>query len=191
MADEYPVLTFASDATWEAWLRENHDRALGVWLRIAKAGKAERTVTHLEALDVALCYGWIDGQRKPLDGTHFLQKFTHRRPRSMWSRINTEKVARLIEAGRMTDAGLAEVEAAKRDGRWDAAYASWGSATMPDDLTRALDATPAARKKFDELDSRNRYAIVYRVETAKRPQTRRARIEKYVAMLAEGRTIYP
>lgn len=191
MADEYPVLTFASDATWEAWLRENHDRALGVWLRIAKAGKAERTVTHLEALDVALCYGWIDGQRKPLDGTHFLQKFTHRRPRSMWSRINTEKVARLIEAGRMTDAGLAEVEAAKLDGRWDAAYASWGSGTMPDDLTRALDATPAARKKFDELDSRNRYAIVYRVETAKRPQTRRARIEKYVAMLAEGRTIYP
>lgn len=188
---ELPVRLFKDAAAWEAWLARQHANSAGMWLRIAKAASNVTSVSYAEALDVALCYGWIDGQRKPLDGTHFLQKFTHRRPRSMWSRINTEKVERLVEAGRMTEAGLAEIEAAKRDGRWNAAYASWGSGAVPEDLRRALDARPAAMERFAQLDGRNRYAIVFRVETAKRPETRRTRIEKYVEMLAEGRTIYP
>jgi uncharacterized protein YdeI (YjbR/CyaY-like superfamily) len=148
-------------------------------------------VTHAEALDIALCHGWIDGQRQPFDGEWFLQRFTPRRARSNWSKVNREKVAALVAAGRMQPRGLAEVERAKADGRWAAAYDPASKAAVPDDLQRALDANPAARDFFATLKGNNRYAILYRIQDAKRPETRARRIETFVAMLADGKTFYP
>lgn len=190
MADELPVLTFPSPTELEAWLEEHHASSEGIWLRIAKKGKAEPTVTHAEALELALCFGWIDSQRRGLDETHFLQRFTPRRPRGRWSRINRDKVEELTAAGRMRPAGLAEVEAAKADGRWEAAYEGQRTAEVPPDLQQELDANPAAREFFEGLDSRNRYAIVYRLGEAKKAETRERRLQKFVGMLERGEKIH-
>ena len=190
MTADYPVLPFETAADWEAWLDENHATADGVWLKIARKATGVRSVTHAEALDVALCYGWIDGQRNRCDDVWFLQKFTPRRARSPWSQVNQGKVAALIAEGRMRPAGLAEIERAKADGRWDAAYAGPRTAEVPEDLQRALDGNEAAKAAFATLSSQNRYAILYRVHDAKRPETRARRIAKFVEMLAEGRTLH-
>ena len=185
-----PVVGFSSSVEWEAWLAENHATSNGLWLKIRKQGAGGPSVTYDEALDVAICYGWIDGQKDSFDGEYWLQRFTPRRPGSKWSRRNREKATELIEQGRMQPAGLREVEAARSDGRWDSAYAGSSAATVPEDLQRALDANPAARDFFGTLDRQNRYAILYRVQDAKKPETRAQRIAKFVAMLAEGKKLY-
>lgn len=185
------MLGFETRTAWETWLEEHHEDVGGVWLRIPRKDSGLAGVDYATALESALCYGWIDGHKKGLDDTHWLQRFTPRRPRSRWSAVNRRKALDLIEQGRMRPSGLREVERARADGRWEAAYASQSTATVPDDLRAALDAVPAARDFFGTLDSRNRYAILHRVQEAKRPQTRAARIEKYVAMLAEGEKINP
>ncbi len=190
-SDDLPILPFASQAAWEAWLEDNHADTQGLWLKIAKKASGIETVTHAEALDVALCFGWIDGQRGRFDDEWFVQRFTPRRARSRWSQINRDKVGRLIADGRMRPAGLSEVERAKGDGRWDAAYASQSTIEVPDDLQQALDANPAAREFFATLKGTNRYAVLYRIHDAKRAETRSRRIEKFVAMLARGEKLYP
>jgi uncharacterized protein YdeI (YjbR/CyaY-like superfamily) len=189
--DALPQLSFASAAEWEAWLEANHDSSEGVWLKIAKKGSGIASVTNAEALEVGLCFGWINGRREAHDDDYYLQRYTRRRPRSKWSRINVEKVAELTAAGRMRPAGLAEVERAKADGRWDAAYESPKRMGVPDDLERELAVRPAAREFFEGLDSRNRYAILYRLAEAKRPETRARRLAKFVAMLEAGEPINP
>jgi uncharacterized protein YdeI (YjbR/CyaY-like superfamily) len=189
--DGLPQLTFPSAAEWEAWLEANHNSSEGVWLKIAKKGRGIASVTNAQALDASLCFGWINGRREALDDDYYLQRYTRRRPSSKWSRINVEKVAKLTAAGRMRPAGLAEVERAKADGRWDAAYESPKRMGVPDDLERELAARPAAREFFKRLDSRNRYAILYRLAEAKRPETRARRLAKFVAMLEAGERIYP
>ncbi|MGH2461056.1 MAG: YdeI/OmpD-associated family protein [Chloroflexota bacterium] len=186
-----PVLGFASAADWEAWLAENGAASAGLGLKIGKRGASEPGVTYDEALDVALCHGWIDGQKNPFDEESWLQRFTPRRPGSKWSRRNRDKATDLIVQGRMRPAGLREVEAARADGRWEAAYAGSSTIEVPDDLRHALEANPAARDFFATLDRTNRYAILYRVEDAKRPETRARRIATFVAMLAEGKKLHP
>lgn len=188
---ELPVLGFPSAEAFAAWLAKEHGSSAGVWLKIAKPAADEPSVTYDEALDVALCFGWIDGQKRGLDEAYWLQRFTPRRGRSRWSRRNREKAEALISAGRMQRAGLQEVEVAKADGRWEAAYAGSRTAEVPDDLQQALDAVPAAAEFFAALDRQNRYAVLYRVQDAKRAETRARRIATFVEMLAEGRTIYP
>ena len=191
MATDPPVKSFASQETWERWLDRNHGNEEGVWLKVAKKSSGKRTVSVPEALEIALCYGWIDGQRKALDGDHFLQRFTPRRRRSRWSKINRDSATALIERGRMRPPGLAEVERAKADGRWAAAYDSPSKIQPTTELLAALEASPKAKALFEELDSQNRYAILYRVHDAKRPETRTRRIEKFVEMLSRGETPYP
>jgi uncharacterized protein YdeI (YjbR/CyaY-like superfamily) len=190
MPADLPVVGFATEGEWEAWLHREHAASAGVWLRIARKGAGGESVSYAEALDVALCYGWIDGQKDRLDDRDWLQRFTPRRPRSRWSRRNRERAEALIEAGRMQPAGMREVERARSDGRWESAYDSHATATVPDDLRRALDENPAAARMFATLDSRNRYAILYRVQEARRAETRARRIAGFVEMLAEGRTIH-
>jgi uncharacterized protein YdeI (YjbR/CyaY-like superfamily) len=185
-----PTIAFASRADWAAWLHEHHGDADGIWLKLAKKGSGIASVTQSEAVEVALCYGWIDGQAKPIDDDHWLQRFTPRRPRSRWSKRNRDRALSLIASGEMQPAGLREVERAKADGRWDAAYESPRTATVPDDLQAALDADDEARAFFESLDNANRYAILYRVQDAKKPETRARRIEKYVAMCRERRRIH-
>ncbi len=187
---DLPILECESQAAWSEWLEHNHASADGVWLKFAKKGSGARTVAYAEAVEEALCYGWIDGQAAGHDETYYLQRFTPRRSRSKWSLINREKATRLIAEGRMKPAGHEQVEAAKADGRWDAAYPSPSAATVPDDLQQALDQNPQAKASFEQLTSQNRYAILYRVHDAKRPETRAKRIAEYVAMLAERRTLY-
>jgi uncharacterized protein YdeI (YjbR/CyaY-like superfamily) len=187
--DDLPILEFPDRTAWRTWLESMHDASRGVWIKIAKKASGIPTVTHAEALEDALCYGWIDGQRAPHDDTHFLQRFTPRRPRSKWSEINRDKAITLIENGRMTPAGLAQIEAAKADGRWEAAYAPQSSQAIPDDFQRALDENPAANEFFKTLTGVRRFAFLYRIGDAKRPETRTRRIREYVAMLAEGRTL--
>jgi uncharacterized protein YdeI (YjbR/CyaY-like superfamily) len=184
-------LPFASREAWEAFLEERHATSDGLWLRIAKKGSGIESVTYDQAVEVALCYGWIDGQVRRFDESYYLQRFTPRRPRSKWSKVNREKVTDLIERGEMKAAGLREVERARADGRWDAAYDSPGTATVPEDLQRELEKNEQARKFFSELDGRNRYAILYQIQDARRPETRARRIQKYVAMLAERQKPYP
>jgi uncharacterized protein YdeI (YjbR/CyaY-like superfamily) len=184
--DGLPQLAFASGAEWEEWLEVNHDSAEGVWLKLAKKGSGIPSVTLAEALDACLCFGWIDGLRRSLDDNYFLQRYTPRRARSKWSRINVEKVAKLTAAGRMRPAGLAEVERAKADGRWEAASESPRQMGVPEDLERELAARPAARASFDGLDSRSRYAVLYGLADAKRPETRARRLAKFVAKLEAG-----
>jgi uncharacterized protein YdeI (YjbR/CyaY-like superfamily) len=188
---DLPILRFASREEWRAWLAAQHATSAGVWLKLAKAGTGIASVTYAEALEVALCHGWIDGQKGGFDDEFWLQRFTPRKPRSRWSRINRDKATALIERGEMEPAGLREVDAAKADGRWDAAYEGQRTATVPDDLQRALDANPAAAAFFSTLDGANRYAILYRVQDAKKPETRARRIDKYVAMLAAGEKLHP
>jgi uncharacterized protein YdeI (YjbR/CyaY-like superfamily) len=185
------VVAFASQAEWEAWLADQHEASSSVWLKIAKKASGIETVSHAQAVEAALCYGWIDGQARPFDDDHWLQRFTPRRPRSRWSKVNRAKALALIEAGRMQPAGLQEIERAKADGRWEAAYASPSAIEVPEDLRAALEGNDRAREFFAKLDSRNRYAILYRIQDAKKAETRARRIEKFVAMLDEQRTIYP
>ena len=185
------MLAFGSPQSWRDWLAEHHQTSPGLWLKIAKKGAGTPTVSYAEAIDDALCYGWIDGQKGKLDDEHWLQRFTPRKPRGRWSKINREKAERLITEGRMHPAGLREVEAARADGRWDAAYEGQATAAVPPDLARELDLNPVAKEFFATLNSANRYAILYRIQDAKRPQTRADRIAKYVAMLNEHKTIHP
>jgi uncharacterized protein YdeI (YjbR/CyaY-like superfamily) len=189
--DGLSTISFPSVIEWEAWLEENHAASDGVWVEIAKKGTGIESVRYPEVLETALCFGWIDGRREGLDDRHFLQRFTPRRPRSRWSRINRETAERLIEEKRMRPAGHAEVERAKADGRWEAAYEGQRRSTVPDDLQRELDARPKAKANFAGLNSRNRYAILYRLQDAKRPQTRARRLAKFVEMLEAGETIHP
>ncbi len=188
---DLPVLPFASQAKWEQWLDANHEKAAGVWLKIAKKNAGIPTVTYAEALESALCYGWIDGQKRAFDEEYFLQRFTPRRPKSIWSKINCEKVEQLIKAGRMKPAGMHAVESAKADGRWDAAYASQGKADIPADFQAALDANPDAKAFFATLSSTNRYAIYFRIQNANKLETRQRNIAKFIEMLEQGKTIYP
>lgn len=188
---DLPIMPFASQRYFEQWLDAHHESSAGLWLKIAKKDTRIATVTYAEALDVALCYGWIDGQKRAFDEKYFLQRFTPRRPKSIWSKINCEKVEQFIKEGRMKPAGMKAVESAKADGRWDAAYASQGKADIPADFKVALDANPQAKAFFATLSSVNRYAIYFRIQNAKKPETRRRNIEKFIAMLAAGETIYP
>jgi uncharacterized protein YdeI (YjbR/CyaY-like superfamily) len=187
---DQPVLPFASKEDFEGWLEEHHADSDGVWIKIAKKGTGISSVNRAQALDVALCFGWIDGQAKPIDETHYLQKFTPRRERSKWSKINVRKVAELIESGAMRPAGHAEIERAKADGRWEAAYDSPRTSTVPPDLQAELDKDPEVKASFDGLNSANRFAILYRLQDAKKPETRARRLEKFVAMLKRGETIH-
>jgi uncharacterized protein YdeI (YjbR/CyaY-like superfamily) len=186
---EQPVLFFATPAALEAWLDEHDEESDGIWLKFAKKGSGIRSVVYAEAVEIALCHGWIDGQAKRLDEEHYLQRFTPRRPRSKWSMINREKAERLIAEGRMRPAGLREIERAREDGRWDDAYDPPATATVPDDFQQALDAEPAAREFFETLGSTKRYSFLYRIADAKRPETRARRIAEYVDLLREGRTL--
>jgi uncharacterized protein YdeI (YjbR/CyaY-like superfamily) len=186
-----PIVFCERQADWAVWLQENHATSDGVWLRLAKKSSGLRSVTYDEALEIALCYGWIDSQSRGYDQQFSLQKFTPRRAKSVWSRINREKAQRLMDAGQMKPAGLRAVEAARRDGRWDAAYDSPGQTTVPADLQAALDGNPAASAFFATLDSRNRYAILHRIQMAKTAETREKRIRRFVEMLARGEKIYP
>ena len=189
--DPLPVMTFESTDAWDAWLAAHHAGSPGLWLKIAKKGAAGRTISYSDALDVALCHGWIDGQKGRHDDEYWLQRFTPRKPGSNWSKINTERAAALIESGRMRPAGLREVERAQADGRWEQAYESQSRVTVPEDLARALAANERARAFFATLDSANRYAILYRIGTAKKPETRAKRIDTFVAMLSEHKKIHP
>ena len=188
---DLPVHRFADQAAFEAWLEAEHERSPGIYVLLAKKGAPEPTLKQSEMVESLLCFGWIDGQVKGLDEHHFLTRVTPRRPRSVWSAKNGEWAGRLIEAGRMRPAGLREVERAKADGRWEAAYESWGTAQVPDDLAEALAASDRAREAFEGLDSRNRYSILYRIGDAKRPETRARRIATFVAMLEAGERLYP
>ncbi|MBT2334314.1 YdeI/OmpD-associated family protein [Variovorax paradoxus] len=178
-------------ASWTRWLKSHHGTAAGVWLRMAKKGSGIASIDHPAALEEALCWGWIDGQRKSDGDQYFLQRFTPRTKRSIWSQINRAKVLKLIEEGRMQPAGLAEIERARADGRWDAAYEAASVATVPPDLQVALDANRKAAKFFATLDARNRYAVLFRTQGAKKPETRARRIAQFVEMLAKGEKIHP
>lgn len=191
MAADLPVLTFSDAAAFDAWLGAGGAASPGCWLVLAKKGSGATTLSRDEAVDVALCHGWIDGQARPVDERFWSVRFTPRKPGSRWAALNCARVERLIAAGRMTRRGLAEVEAAKADGRWDAAYQPPSRIVVPDDLQAALDAVPAAKTAFETLDGANRFAVLYRVTTAKKPQTRANWIDKLVAMLARGETIHP
>ncbi len=186
-----PILPFASQREWETWLGEHHRTSKGLWLKMAKKASGIDSVNYAEALDVALCHGWIDGQKGAFDDTFWIQKFTPRGPRSKWSKINVDKALALIEAGRMKPAGLAEIEKAQSDGRWEQAYDSQSKATIPEDLQRELDRNPEAAKFFATLDSANRYAVLYRIQEAKKPETRARRIEKFIGMLNRHEKLHP
>jgi uncharacterized protein YdeI (YjbR/CyaY-like superfamily) len=188
--DGLPRIAFASQAEWEQWLEGNHAVSAGVWIKMAKKATGIDSVAYPGVLESALCFGWIDGRREALDERYFLQRFTPRSSRSRWSRINRGKAEQLIAAGRMRAAGLAEVERAKADGRWEAAYAGQKSSTVPADLQQELDARPKAKAFFAELNSQNRYAILYRLEEAKKPETRARRLAKFVAMLEMGEALH-
>jgi uncharacterized protein YdeI (YjbR/CyaY-like superfamily) len=188
--DGLPHISCVSAAEWERWLEANHALSEGVWIKMAKKNTGIESVRYPEVLESALCFGWIDGRREALDERYLLRRFTPRRPRSNWSRINREKAERLIAEGRMRPAGLAEVERARADGRWDAAYLGQRSITVPEDLQRELDARPKAKAFFAELSSQNRYAILYRLQDAKKPETRARRLARFVAMLEAGEAIH-
>ena len=184
-------LSFNSQRDWASWLAKHHGSSPGVWLRIAKTGSGLASVTYAEAIESALCHGWIDGQKKSDDETHWLQRFTPRTARSIWSKINRDKALALIERGAMKPAGQKEVERAQADGRGDRAYDSHRSSTVPDDLRAALDARPTAHRFFDTLDAQNRYAILWRIQTAKKAETRARRIATLVDMLAKHEKLHP
>ena len=188
--DGLPVLHVADPDGWRDWLTA-HGGARGVWLVLAKKGSGVASPTYVEAVEEALCVGWVDGKAVRRDERTYLQRFTPRRPRSVWSQVNVERVARLTAEGRVRPQGLAAVEVARANGQWDRAYAPPSTIEVPDDLRAALDAVPAAAQAFAALDAQNRYAVLYRVQDAKRPQTRARRIETYVEMLARGERLHP
>ena len=185
------IVGFAACVDWEEWLEANHVTSAGLWLKLAKKGAGVDSVSYAQALEVALCFGWIDGQKRSFDEQFWLQRFTPRSPRSRWSRINRDKAQALVEQGRMRPAGAEQIDRAKEDGRWAQAYEGQRLATVPEDLQRALDTSPAAKTFFETLDRANRYAVVYRVQDAKRPETRARRIAKFVAMLESHEKIHP
>jgi len=185
---ELPILPFESKKKWADWLAKQHNKSAGAWLKLAKKGTGIPSVTYEEALDVALCYGWIDGQKGSFDDKYWLQKFTPRGAKSIWSKINTEKVERLIASGEMKPAGVKAVEAAKQDGRWDAAYSSQKNISVPDDFQTALNKNKKAKAFFESLTSGRRYSFLFRVTTAKKAETREKRIRQFVAMLERGET---
>jgi uncharacterized protein YdeI (YjbR/CyaY-like superfamily) len=185
------VLSFADPERWSKWLAEHHASSPGLWLKIAKKGSEAPSVTYAQALEVALIWGWIDGQKGKLDDAWWLQRFSRRGPKSIWSKINRDKAVALIEAGKMRPPGLLEVERAKKDGRWAAAYEGQKSATVPPDLAQALAANPRAARFFETLESYNRYAVLFRIHTAKKTETRARRIEKFVEMLAKHEKVHP
>ena len=189
--DDLPLLTFAETESLERWLDEQGETSPGAWLRFARKGAPEPTVSKSDAIDCALAYGWVDGQLGRVDAHFFKTRFTPRRPRSAWSQINRQRVERLEAAGRMRPQGRAQVEQAKADGRWAAAYAGQREAAADADLDAALDAEPAARELFDALDAANRFAVLYRVQQTKTPEKRAAKIAELVAMLSRGETIHP
>ena len=189
MPDDLPIKHFKDQKAWEKWLAANAD-GKGIWLRIAKKDSGIASVNYAEALEVALCHGWIDGQKRGHDEQFFLQRFTPRRPRSLWSRINIAHVERLIAAGRMQANGLREIEAARADGRWDAAYQSFSGVEVPVELAEALKKNRKAKAFFDQLDKTNRYSFCWRVHTARKVETRVARAQKFVEMLARGEKIH-
>lgn len=190
MKAEYPTLEYADAAAWRAWLDGNHASVDGIWLRMYKKASGVPSVYYAEALDEALCYGWIDGQVKKYDEVSYLQKFTPRRPRSLWSKRNIEYISRLTESGKMMPAGLAEVERAKSDGRWEAAYDKPSEMKVPDYFQSTLDSRPNAKLAFESLNKTNRYAILWNLQTAKTEATRIRRMEKFLVMLEEGRKLY-
>jgi uncharacterized protein YdeI (YjbR/CyaY-like superfamily) len=189
--DQLPILAFESASALDTWLAGHHDDAAGIWLKLAKKGSGIPSVSYSEAVDVALCHGWIDGQKGSFDDEYWLQRLTPRKPGSKWSRINTQRAAALTESGRMRPAGLREVERAKADGRWEAAYHSQSTAAVPADLAAALVENAEASAFFKTLNSANRYAILYRIADAKRPETRAKRIAGFVAMLSEHKKLHP
>jgi uncharacterized protein YdeI (YjbR/CyaY-like superfamily) len=188
---DLPVIAFKSQQAWDAWLASQPAQSKGLWLKLAKKSSGIASVSKPEAIDAALCHGWIDGQLDSFDADYWLIRFTPRQSTSKWSEKNRARALQLVELMRMRPAGLSEIERAKKDGRWDAAYAPQSTAQVPDDLRAALAKNNKASSFFEKLDGTNRYAILYRIHDAKKPETRIARIEKYVAMLTEGKTIYP
>lgn len=185
-----PIRRFANRAAWAVWLEKNHRNWPGLWLRLAKKGSGVRSVTYAEALEVALCYGWIDGQKRGESEQAWLQRFLPRSAKSIWSKINREKATALIASSRMKPAGLGAVEAAKKDGRWEAAYDSPKGATVPEDFQAALDASPRARDFFRTLDGANRYAVLFRIQTVKKAETRGRKIREFVEMLERKEKIH-
>ncbi|MGO4883474.1 MAG: YdeI/OmpD-associated family protein [Bryobacteraceae bacterium] len=190
-AGDSGIRLFANSGDWLAWLDRHHTTSAGVWLRLAKKGSAIQSVTYAEALEAALCYGWIDAQKRPESDAAWLQRFTPRKSKSIWSKINREKALALIAAGRMQPAGLEQVDRAKKDGRWEAAYDSFRTAAVPEDFEAALDRNPRARAFFATLDRANRYAVLFRIQTAKRTETRARRIQQFVEMLARHEKLHP
>ena len=188
---DLPVIPLQSQEEWEEWLADNHATSNGVWLQFFKKASGKKTITHAEALDEALCYGWIDGQSKSYDDESWLQKFTPRRARSVWSKVNIQNVERLIQAGKMKPAGLQQIEAAKLDGRWERAYDSPSNATVPDDFLQELEKDKKAKAFFDTLNKANTYAIIYRLQTAKKPETRQRRMRAILEMLSKGEKFHP
>ncbi|KAL2156611.1 hypothetical protein VTH82DRAFT_1356 [Thermothelomyces myriococcoides] len=184
-----PIQLFEDVKAWETWLEANHTDPTGLWLKIAKKGSNITSVTYEEALDTALCFGWIDGQKKSLDTDHFIQRFTPRRKGSLWSQRNVEKAEALIAAGRMREPGLAEIEAAKADGRWEKAYASASTIQVPDDFRAALERNTKAKTFFESLGKTKRYSFLWRITTAKREETRKKRIDQFITLLARGETL--
>jgi uncharacterized protein YdeI (YjbR/CyaY-like superfamily) len=188
---DLPVIAFESAQAWRKWLAAHYADSHGIWMRISKKGSEAPSIKYDEALDEALCYGWIDGQKRVFDGESWIQKFTPRRARSGWSKRNTEHAERLVQAGRMEAAGLAEMKAAKQDGRWDRAYSSPRAATLPEDFLRELNKNGKAKAFYETLNKRNTYPIVYRLETARKPETRERRLKEILAMLERGEKFHP
>ncbi len=188
---DLPIRHFATSAAWEKWLAAHYEKEKGLWLRLSKKNSGERSVTYDEALDVALCYGWIDGQKQPYDDASWLQRFTPRRAKSAWSKRNTQHVQRLIKVGRMQASGLQEVTLAKKDGRWQRAYDSHSTMEIPADFLKVLEKNKKAKSFFETLNKQNLYAIVYRLQTAKKPETREKRIKMFVEMLAKSEVLHP
>lgn len=188
--NELPILPFVSQAGFTNWLAENHDKSDGLWLKLAKKGTNVPSITYDEAVETSLCYGWIDSQKKGFDESFWLQRFTPRKPRSIWSRDNREKAEELIASGQMHPAGLAAIEQAKQNGRWQAAYDSQETIAVPDDLQAELNQNPKAEAFFDTLDSANRYAILFRLQTARKAETRARRLRQFVEMLERGEKIH-
>ena len=186
---DLPIVELPDQRAWRAWLEANHGSEAGVWLKFAKKGSPAATVSYGEAVEEALCFGWIDGQARSFDEHFYLQRFTPRRAKSKWSQINREKATRLLERGRVHPAGLAHIEAAKADGRWDAAYPAASAATVPDDLQQALDRHPKAKEFFETLTGTTRYAFLYRLHNVTKPESRAKRIAGYIELLGEGKTL--
>jgi uncharacterized protein YdeI (YjbR/CyaY-like superfamily) len=190
-ATDLPILPFSTPKDWEIWLQEHHTEINGLWLKLAKKGASDPTLSYAEALDIALCYGWIDGQKAAFDEQYWLQKFTPRRAKSIWSKVNCGKVEALIAEGKMQPAGLRQIELAKADGRWEQAYASQSSIEIPVDFQSELDKNPQAQQFFSTLNSSNRYSFLFRIHTAKNPETRSARIQKFIEMLSRHEKFHP